>query len=83
VLRLDRILRFDPALVERIEAGEVIEHDSSEEVEMRAGAVHAAELICAQRSDLFPQQVDHLLWTKGGGARYKAVPRPRARCTAY
>ena len=21
--------------------------------------------------------------TKGGGARYKAVPRPRARCTAY
>ncbi len=83
VLRLDGILRLDPALVARIDAGELIEHDTPEEVEMRAGAVHAAELICALRPDLSPQQVDHLLWTKGGGARYKAVPRPRARCTAY
>lgn len=83
VLRLDGILRFDSALVARIEAGELIAHDSPEEVEMRAAAVHAAELICALRPDLSPQQVDHLLWTKGGGARYKAVPRPRARCTAY
>lgn len=83
VLRLDGVLRFDPSLVARIEAGELIEHDSPEEVEMRAAAVHAAELICAARPDLSPQQVDHVLWTKGGGARYKAVPRPRARCTAY
>jgi putative queuosine salvage protein len=83
VLRLDGVLRFDPALVARIEAAELIEHDAPEEVEMRAGAVHAAELICRQRPDLTPQQVDQLLWTKGGGARYKAAPRPRARCTAY
>jgi hypothetical protein len=83
VLRLDGVVRFDPTLVVRIEAGDLIEHDSPEEVEMRAVAVHAAELICALRHDLSPQQVDHLLWTKGGGARYKAIPRPRARCTAY
>ncbi len=83
VLRLDGILAFDPAFTARIEAGEPIEHDSPEEVEMRACAVHAAELIVAARPDLTAQQVDHLLWTKGGGADYKAVPRPRARCTAY
>lgn len=83
VLRLDGILRFDPALAKRIEAGELIDHDSPEEVEMRAAAVHAVELICQARPDLTAQQVDHLLWTRGGGARYKAVPRPRARCTAY
>lgn len=83
VLRLDGILRFDPALVARIEAGRLIEHDSPEEVEMRAGAIHAAELICRARADLTPAQVDQLLWTRGGGPRYKAVPRPRARCTAY
>ena len=83
VLRLDGILRFDPALVARIEAGELIAHDSPEEVEMRACAVHAAELIVRERRDLTAQQVDHLLWSKGGGPRYKAVPRPRARCTAY
>jgi hypothetical protein len=83
VLRLDGVLRFDPALVRRIEAGELIGHDAPEEVEMRAGAVHAAELICRERPDLTPPQVDLLLWTRGGSARYKAVPRPRARCTAY
>lgn len=83
VLRLDGVLRFDPALAARIEAGEPIRHDAPEEVEMRAAAVHAAELICRERPDLSPQQVDHILWTRGGGTRYKAVPRPRARCTAY
>jgi hypothetical protein len=83
VLRLDGILRFDPAFVARVEAEQLIEHDSPEEVEMRACAVHAVELICRARPDLSAQQVDQLLWTKGGGARYKAAPRPRARCTAY
>jgi len=83
VLRLDGILRFDPALVARIDAGELIEHGAPEEVELRACAVHAAELIVQERPDLTAQQVDHLLWNRGGGARYKAVPRPRARDTAY
>lgn len=83
VLRLDGILRFDPELVARIEAGELIEHDSPEEVEMRTGAIHVAELIAAARPDLTPQLVDQTLWTRGGGAFYKAVPRPRSRSTAY
>jgi hypothetical protein len=83
VLRLDGILRFDAGLVARIEREELIAHDAPEEVEMRAGAVHVAELICRERPDLTPQQVDQLLWTRGGGERYKAQPRPRSRCTAY
>jgi len=83
VLRLDGVLLFDPELVARIERGELLEHDSPEEVEMRAGAVHAAELMCAERPGLTPRHVDHILWTKGGGRGYKAVPRPRARTTAY
>ena len=83
VLRLDGVLQLDPQLTARIEAGALIEHDSPEEVELRACAVHAVELIVAERPDLTAQGVDRLLWTKGGGPRYKAVPRPRARCTAY
>lgn len=83
VLRLDGVLAFDPALAARIEAGDLLAHDSLEEVEMRACAVQAVELLVRERPDLTAQQVDGLLWTKGGGARYKAVPRPRARCTAY
>jgi hypothetical protein len=85
VLRLDGILRLEPALAAHVDAEQLIEHDSPEEIELRACAVHAVELIVAARPDLdlTAQQVDQLLWTKGGGARYKAVPRPRSRCTAY
>jgi len=83
VLRLDGILDLDPQLTARIERAELLQHGSPEEVELRAGAVHAAELICRERPDLTAQQVDQILWTRGGGTAYKAVPRPRARCTAY
>lgn len=83
VLRLDGVLRFDPELVEWIEAEQLLEHGSAEEVEMRCGAIHAAELIATERPDLTPQQIDNILWHRGGGPSYKAVPRPRSRCTAY
>jgi len=83
VLRLDGVLRFDPILVERIEREELLEHGSPEEVEIRACAVHAVELLAAERDDLSPQQLDTLLWNRGQQARYKATPRHRARCTAY
>jgi len=37
----------------------------------------------AARGDTSAQAVDHLLWNRGAGARYKSHPRPRARTTAY
>jgi hypothetical protein len=83
VLRLDDILRFAPGLVARIDRGELIEHGSPEEVEIRACALHAVELIVAARPGATAAAVDRVLWTRGGGARYKAVPRHRSRCTAY
>jgi hypothetical protein len=83
VLRLDGVLRFDPRLVARIEQGQLIEHDSGEEVEIRACAVHAVELIVAARGDTCAADVDQLLWRRGQQARYKAVARHRSRCRAY
>jgi Potential Queuosine, Q, salvage protein family len=83
VLRLDGILSFDPRLVTRIDRGELIEHGSRSEVEIRACAVHAVELIVAARPGTCAAQVDQLLWHRGQGARYKASPRHRTRCTAY
>jgi Potential Queuosine, Q, salvage protein family len=83
VLRLDGILRFDPELVERIERGELIEHGAPEEVEIRACALHAVELIVAQRPGSRAADLDQLLWLRGQGSRYKASPRHRSRCTAY
>jgi hypothetical protein len=83
VLRLDGILRFDPALVARIDREELITHDSPEEIEIRACAVQAVELIAGARPDTHAAEIDQLLWERGGGARYKASPRHRCRCTAY
>jgi hypothetical protein len=88
VLRLDGILWFDPELVARIERGELIEHDSPEEIEIRACAVHAVELLVAAASEPdrprpSAAQIDVLLWNRGQAPEYKAVPRHRSRSTAY
>jgi hypothetical protein len=82
-LRTDGVLRFDPGLIERIERGELIEHGSPEEVEIRACALHAVELIVAERPGTRSSDVDRLLWNRGQESRYKASPRHRSRCTAY
>jgi hypothetical protein len=83
VLRLDGVLEFDPGLMERIERQELIEHGSPEEVEIRACAVHAVELLSGAHTDMSPAEIDLQLWLRGQGPRYKAVPRHRSRCTAY
>ena len=83
VLRLDGVLEFDDALVARIDAGELIEHDSPEEVEIRACALHAVELLVAAHGATTATAVDYHLWNRGAGASYKARPRHRARTTAY
>ncbi len=83
VLRLDGVLEFDPGLAGRIERGALIEHGSPEEVEIRACALHAVELIVTARGDTCAAAVDQLLWQRGQQPRYKAVPRHRSRCTAY
>lgn len=83
VLRVDGILAFDRALVERIERGELIRHGSPEEVEIRACALHAVELLVAERPGTTSAQIDQLLWLRGAEPSYKARPRHRSRTTAY
>jgi hypothetical protein len=83
VLRLDGVLEFEPDLVARIDAGQLLEHGSPEEVEIRACALHAVELLVAAHGHTTATAVDNVLWNRGAGARYKAHPRHRARTTAY
>jgi hypothetical protein len=86
VLRLDGVLHFDSDLVARIDSEDLIEHGSPEEVEIRACALHAVELIVAARAATAPvtaAEVDEYLWNRGQLPGYKAVPRHRSRCTAY
>ncbi len=84
VLRLDGVLRLDADLEARIDAGELLVHGSAEEVELRACAVHAVELLAAASGHrLSPAQIDAALWNRGRAPRYKSRPRPRSRNTAY
>ena len=87
VLRVDGILTYDPAALARLAAGELLPADSPEEVEIRAAAVHAAELLvaaCRARGEpRTARDLDYLLWNRGLAPRYRAAPRHRTRTTAY
>ena len=90
VLRLDGVLEFEPELVARIDREELLDHDSAEEVEIRACAVHAVELLVEakprqgeRKRHISATVVDNVLWHRGAGRRYKERPRHRARTTAY
>jgi hypothetical protein len=87
VLRLEGVLRYDPALAARIDRGEPLTCGTPEEVEIRAVGVHAVELLadaCRRAGRTVPPRtLDLVLWTRGGEPRYKAVPRHRARSWWY
>lgn len=87
VLRMDSILEYRPELLKRIQAGLLLPAGSPQEVEIRASAVHAVELLratpAARERGVTAQQLDYLLWHRGQGKRYKAVPRHRARTIFY
>ncbi len=87
VLRLDGLLGYDPALISRIDAGELIPAGSLEEIELRAVTLHAVELLVAalQRAGhkVTAQQLDVLLWNRGQANRYKALARHRTQTVFY
>ncbi len=83
VLRIDGVLTFDDELTQRIDQEQLLEHDSPEEVEIRACALHAVELLVQAHGDTTATAVDNVLWNRGAAPRYKAHPRHRARTTAY
>jgi hypothetical protein len=84
VLRIDGVLQLDPILTAKLEAEELLAYGSPEEVELRACAVHTVELLAAAGGNaLTPAEIDSALWNRGRGRRYKSLPRPRSRNTAY
>ena len=87
VLRVDGILHYDEDLAGRIDGGELIPAGSAEEVELRACAVHAVELMSAELRtsghNVPPMKLDYLLWNRGQEPYYKARPRHRTRTVYY
>jgi hypothetical protein len=93
VLRVDGVLTYAPALSQHIDAGLPLTAGSTEEVEIRAVALHAVERLKAllhqaghpntTSRQITSVDLDYLLWNQGQDARYKAVPRHRAKSVFY
>jgi hypothetical protein len=81
VLRVDGVLRYEPGLAARIDAGELLA-PGAEDREIRACALHACELI-AERLGTPPRVLDTWLWNRGQAPEYKAIPRHRTRTVYY
>ncbi len=87
VLRVDGVLRYAEPLLARIEAETPIPAGSLEEVEIRACALHAVELLVSRIREsgqgVNAMGLDYLLWNRGQGERYKSRPRHRTRTVYY
>ncbi|MFP6661617.1 MAG: queuosine salvage family protein [Myxococcota bacterium] len=85
VLRRAGVLHYTPELLARINAGEDLEAGCPEEVEIRASAVHAVELMAEAlgSTGMRPRELDGHLWRRGQSPEMKAEPRHRTRCAFY
>jgi hypothetical protein len=87
VLRVDGILSYEDRLAARIDAEQLIPAASPEEVEIRACALHAVELIAADLRAaghaVTSRGLDYLLWNRGQAPHYKSCPRHRTRTVFY
>jgi Queuosine salvage protein len=87
VLRVDGILLYEEALAARIDSEQLIPSGSIEEVEIRACAVHAVELLSKELHEsghkVTAMELDYLLWNRGQQPYYKAWPRHRTRTVFY
>jgi hypothetical protein len=88
VLRMDGILDYQEDLIARIDAEQLVPAGSAQEVEIRACALHAVELIAeevrATGHSVTSMELDYLLWNQGQQPYYKMTkPRHRTRSTFY
>jgi hypothetical protein len=88
VLRIDGVLSYDEELSARIDREELLIAGSMEEVEIRACAVHAVEMmrqaLAWDGRVVTSMGLDFVLWNRGQERYYKTVkPRHRARSVYY
>jgi len=82
VLRLDGVLSYAPALAALVDTGTCLQASSPMEVEIRACAVHACELI-AERLSVPPRTLDNWLWNRGNKAPYRDRPTHLTKTVFY
>ena len=87
VLRVDSILLYEEELGSHIDAGKRISAGAAQEIEIRACALYAVELLKKARlragHNVTSMQLDFLLWNRGQQPAYKSIPRHRSRTVFY
>jgi len=83
VLRMDGILEYSASLAGNIDNGEEIVSGSEEEIEIRACAGHAVELM-SKVSRLTAVNIDHILWHRSvSNSYYRDAPTHRTLSHYY
>lgn len=83
VLRCDGILEYDAALAAKINGGIPLLSGTPEEIEIRACAIHAVELMKQSAHGLTSVNLDHMLWHRGYEPDLYAKPTHRTLTTDY
>lgn len=84
VLRCDGILNYTPLLAAKIDAGVALEAGSAEEIDIRAAAIHAVELMKrAAGGKATSVNLDHILWNRRYEAEAYSKPPHRTMTVWY
>lgn len=87
VLRVDSILLYEKELESHIDAGKLVLAGSPQEIEIRACALHAVELLKNELirtgHQVTSMGLDFMLWNRGQQPAYKSIPRHRSRTVFY
>jgi hypothetical protein len=83
MLRLFSILRYSKELASKVDEYIEVEHDTLEEVEIRAATIWAVELIRQQIPNLNAGNIDNTLWLMSQNVQKEAQPYHRTRTIYY
>lgn len=87
VLQVDGIIEYDDKLASHIDSGELILPSSDEEIEIRAAAIYASELVVEYLNSLgnliMAKELDYVLWNRAHDPIYRARPRHLTRTVFY
>ena len=86
-LRMHGVLKYRDELAAHIDAGKFVPAGSNEEIEIRASAVHAGELLVqalgARGAEVTAIALDAILWRRGHDAACQALPPHRTPTVFY
>ncbi|MEW6711679.1 MAG: queuosine salvage family protein [Candidatus Riflebacteria bacterium] len=87
VLWIDEVLDYSDDLEAIIRKAKPLDSGSNFEIELRAAAVHAVELLVGIARQQFPnitsQKLDYILWNRGQADRYRKIPPHKTRTFYY